>query len=496
LKTDTSSTALSNATVIGSVQDPTNGILDAMEQGVLVWSADGICEMHNKRVFDVLEITSGQLYPGLTRGSFLKMAVGRGEFDQDTADRAEQNYRDASPFSFERRLPSGRTIVTNARPRVPSGFVVTFTDVTHLHDKGVELESQRELSHEAEARATEALRLMRARERDSRQMSQLGEWLQSCKSLEELLDILSQFLARLFVGSSGELFIFSNSRDVLDSACTWNHTPARANIEPDDCWALRRGRMYTYGQDLIDVTCRHAEDIADSETCYICIPIIAHGDTVGMLHIRFAQNDSEGQSARTVEDRRDLVIRCSEQISLAVANVRLRDELRDQSVRDPLTGLYNRRYFLDRCRRAISHAERYGNPVGIVSLDADHFKAFNDNHGHDAGDQVLRAIAGLMTETFDEKDTVARFGGEEFSILVPDLSIEAIRDRAETLRAAIECHTIRYGSGTLPPITVSIGIATYPEAGRSPQDLLRVADGALYIAKKKGRNRVVAFEQD
>jgi diguanylate cyclase (GGDEF)-like protein len=467
-------------------------IIDSMEQGVIVWSPDAICQSFNKRVFDVLELPPGGLRPGIARADFLAMGVERGEFDLAVARRAEERFRQLAPFSFERRLPSGRVILSMARPKLAGGFVVTYTDMTEIYEKEIQLEAQTKRAMEAETRATEALTLMRTRERDSRRMSQLGEWLQSCKSLEELLDILGKFLGRLFVGSSGELFIYSTSRDVLDSVCSWNLTPGRDHIEPEDCWSLRRGRMYTYGDDLIDVTCGHVHQAGEAAGRYVCIPVIAHGDTVGLLHIRFADEDEDGRSR---EDCRELVIRCAEQISLAVANVQLRDELHDQSVRDPLTGLYNRRYFLDRCRRAIAHSARCDGPLAIVSLDADHFKRFNDNHGHDAGDSVLRAIADCMTKVFEGNAVVARFGGEEFSVLLPDTDGATALQAAETLRQTIERRALYHGEQQLPTVTVSIGVAAYPDAGRTPEDLLRVADAALYVAKDKGRNQVVVFEE-
>ena len=471
-------------------------IIDSMEQGVLVWSEDAICQMHNQRIFDVLELSEKDLYPGLPRSEFLRMAVERGEFSQETVEKTEKRFAQLAPFSFDRIMPSGSVIATTARPVRSGGFVVTFTDVTEARRKEVELEAQREKSRAAEIKANEALELERERKREARGLSQLDEWLQSCKSLDELLLIVGKFLARLFPGSAGELYIYSNSRDVLDGACSWGIDTPRAHIQPDECWGLRRGRLYQYQHGSVNFTCNHVEEkITDAyQGQYICIPIIAHGDTVGLLHIRFQELDSGNPDDRATgctPNAVDFALRCSERISLAIANVKLRDELRDQSTKDPLTGLYNRRYFLDVFHREINHAARNNLEVGLISLDADHFKSFNDTHGHDAGDLVLRAISDMMKTMFEADGVVARFGGEEFSILMPAATAALCKQRADSLRKKIEANVLHYHDRVLPKVTVSIGIAVYPASGTTPRALLSEADRALYKAKDAGRNRVV-----
>jgi len=422
------------------------------------------------------------------------MAVSRGEFSERVVEQTERNFNRVVPFSFDRALPSGRVVVTTSRPKASGGFVVTFTDVTEMRRKEGELVEAKRQAEEAQTTAQQSLAVERLRKREARMLSELGEWLQSCKSLEELFDVISRFMAKLFPGSSGELYIYSNSRDVLDGSCSWHSETLKAHIQPDDCWALRRGRMYKFGAGSVNFTCNHASEIpADSDSIrYLCLPIIAHGDTVGLLHIRFdRERDSDGALIPFDEGVHAFAIQCSEQISLAIANVKLRDELRDQSTKDPLTGLYNRRYFLERCRTEIGHAERYNQSIGLISIDADNFKMFNDNHGHDAGDMVLRTIAEQMETLFDKDEVVSRFGGEEFSILLPNTSSEAAMKKAERLRSTVEQSVIRYGDKALPKITISVGVAMYPGAGTTPLELLKSADEALYAAKDGGKNQVV-----
>jgi diguanylate cyclase (GGDEF)-like protein len=325
------------------------------------------------------------------------------------------------------------------------------------------------------------------RNRETRLLADLNEWLQSCNSVGELYQMVAEFLGRLLPGCAGSLYIYANSRDVLESAKAWNGGEIMPAMHPDDCWGLRRGRPYTFGGNEIDFRCAHVDPSVESEYC--CIPILAHGETIGLLHLRFG---SEGEELRkeAIAEQRRLGLVCAEQISLAIANVKLRDQLRDQSIRDVLTGLFNRRYMLETCRREFSRAARAGQSISILSIDVDHFKKYNDNHGHDAGDMVLRAVGSCLENLFRNEDIPCRFGGEEFVVVLPGADLDAALRRAEQLRGKVEEIVIRYLEKNLPRITVSIGVAVFPDAGDNPQAVLKAADEALYRAKERGRNRV------
>ncbi len=474
-------------------------IFDTMEQGILVWSSEGLCEFYNKRVFDVMELAETQIYIGRSRADFLTDAVIREEMSGEARDKVQAKFERALPFSFDRVLPSNRVVATNARPLAEGGFVVTFTDVTEPRRQQTELGQAKQLAESAEVKARDALEVEKTRKRENRLLSELGEWLQSCKSLDELFEIISRFMAKLFPGTIGELYVYSNSRDVLDGACNWNSKTIQDHIQPDDCWSLRRGRMYKYGAGLVDFACTHVvpEDTPGSscKQSYLCIPIIAHGDTVGLLHIRF-EDEADQVGPKPVHDAlQSFALRCSEQISLAIANVKLRDELREQSTKDPLTGLFNRRYFLDACRRSFNMAAANDQTVGLIFFDADNFKTFNDHHGHDAGDIVLRSIADAMHKQFSGDEIPCRFGGEEFTVLVPGKSKQETADLAEQLRMRIEQLVVRYRESELPKVTISVGVAAFPEAGRQVLDVINSADDAVYRAKALGKNRVCVDNQ-
>lgn len=474
----------------GSIAQPNLAaqIMNIMEQGVIVWSADGVCELHNTRIFDVLEIAGADIGIGTDRAVFLEFAEGRGEFAPDVLDSALERFKAHKPFTIDRKLPSGRIVSTSARPSRGGGFVVSYTDVTEARSVAAKLAEAIETAAKSEERTRAVLAQERQRQREAEMLGQLDEWLQSCKSLDELFEIVRTFMQKLLPQTSGELLVYSNSRDVLEGACAWAQPNPLAQISPDSCWALRRGRSYQFEPEALCFVCDHARSQGhDGSQPYICVPIIAHGDTVGLLHILF---DASALSA-DVSDPRSFAIRCGEHISMAIANVKLRDELHAQSIRDPLTGLYNRRFFMDAMRRLIASSINAGVPFGLISFDADKFKLFNDNHGHDAGDVVLQAIAETMLECLPVDAVSCRVGGEEFAVILPQCDLVTAEKHAQNLRMAIEATNVRYMQGTLPRMSISAGVSAFPKHGTAPQTILKQADEALYLAKANGRNCVI-----
>jgi diguanylate cyclase (GGDEF)-like protein len=174
-----------------------------------------------------------------------------------------------------------------------------------------------------------------------------------------------------------------------------------------------------------------------------------------------------------------------------LANLQLRERLRSQSIRDPLTGLFNRRYLEETLARELSRANRTGQSLGLIMFDVDHFKRLNDTFGHDAGDTVLRELGRFVERNFRTSDVACRFGGEEFVILVPDTELEQLERRAQRLREAIKQVAFSHQGIPLGTVTISLGAGISPDHGDSPDSLLGAADAALYRAKNAGRDRAV-----
>ncbi len=357
------------------------------------------------------------------------------------------------------------------------GEITIARDVTALH------RTEESLRGNNRALAT-TVRQLESFHRDSEALSRMTELLQSCTQRTEAYSIVRETGAQLFPHSSGSLFIYRESRDMLEHATSWGGDRApEATLAPEDCWALRLGNPHFVPRKGA-IRCRHAHEDAES---YVCMPVQGQGRILGLLHIAVEVSPRSLRPARAIDRRLRAM---TDRVGPALANLKLRDALREMALHDGLTGLYNRRYLEDALNRELHRAERSDKPVSVVMIDIDHFKHFNDQFGHDAGDLVLSAIAGAITKSIRPCDIACRYGGEELAIVLPEASLECARGRVEQLRLAIrDTHLIHLGQ-RLPAPTASFGVAVYPANGMKPADLLKAADQALYRAKQEGRDRV------
>ena len=275
------------------------------------------------------------------------------------------------------------------------------------------------------------------------------------------------------------------SRNLLESVSHWGECGGEFDkiLDPEDCWALRRNKPHGMASEESDLLCKHV----DGETLigYLCKPMGAPGEIRGLLHIRYS-DDNEG--ARNILAQSALA--AAEQLSLILANLRLRETLKNQSIRDPPTGLFNRRYMEDSLARELSRAERVGKTVVVAMVDIDHFKRLNDTFGHTAADAVLRDWSELLKAKFRGSDIVCRYGGEEFVIILPDISLDDANQRLEQLRGDLTHMVVKEDGQFIQAVTVSMGLAFYPAHCRTSQSLLQAADHALYRAKEMGRDRI------
>jgi diguanylate cyclase (GGDEF)-like protein len=322
--------------------------------------------------------------------------------------------------------------------------------------------------------------------RDNETLSHMAELLQSCSLRNEAYEIVRDTGAQLFPASSGSLFIYRESRDLLEHVCAWGQR-SESTLAPDECWALRLGRPH-FVPAKGAIRCRHAHAEADS---YVCMPVHGQGQILGLFHIAVEVSARTRRPARDAEQRLRAM---TDRVGPALANLKLRDALRELALRDGLTGLYNRRYMEDALSREIHRAERSGKPLSVVMIDIDHFKGFNDKYGHDAGDFVLSALARAITKKIRPSDMACRYGGEELAVLLPEANLECACERAEQMRLAIRDTNLTHLGQTLPAPTASFGVAVYPKSGNNSANLLKAADDALYRAKHEGRDRVCVAE--
>lgn len=329
--------------------------------------------------------------------------------------------------------------------------------------------------------------LVENRSRESAALAELGELLQSSTSISEAARIFADLARKLFPGQPGALYLMAPSRDEVVAVTFWGDGAefSRTEFVPEDCWALRLSRAHENTHDNA-VRCAHLETAGDPS---VCLPLHAFGETLGML---FVVNPVDGFTEGTVgaEQHRGFTDTVAEQLALALANLRMRETLRHQSIRDPLTQLYNRRYLDETFRRELHRADRRDKPLSVLTFDIDHFKRFNDTHGHDGGDALLKAVGNALRDFFRAEDGAFRSGGEEFVAILPETALKDAMSRAEDLRREISRLEVQHGNLILPAVTISIGVAAFPDHGNTTEQLLKAADNALYEAKDAGRNCV------
>jgi len=360
-----------------------------------------------------------------------------------------------------------------------------FTDVTERKKAKDKIEQAQEtleiLNNKLEERG-----------RQNSLLSEMRELLQSCSTIQEVPTIVISYIAKVLPGTDGALFLLSNSRTDLQSVARWGDFPEDADnniFAPDACWGLRRGRVYAVEDMKIGPICPHLKQ--SSSTAYICLPLIGKGETLGLLHLGTKRSVQEDDRQWNIAELKDTAIMFAEYLSLSIANIKLSEKLASQSIRDTLTGLFNRRYMEETIQREILRAARKQTKIGIVMADIDHFKQINDTYGHEAGDEFLMKLADFFKTKTRGSDIACRYGGEEFTLILPESSVEDTYKRVDYLREEIKKVKVYFRGQLLPSITLSFGIATYPDHGIDTDELMRVADTALYKAKEEGRDRVI-----
>ena len=366
-------------------------------------------------------------------------------------------------------------------------FNLMADNLTRLMEERSQARDELSVAHE---RLKNSMGELESRNREAGTLGQMADLLQSCFTLEEASGVTASSAQKLFHGFSGAMFVFSASRNVLEATTTWGpSSPAERVFSPNDCWALRRGRLHHSASDDGAVRCSHFG--AGSPLASLCIPLMAHGETLGILCLVTEPNESVGAQTSISELNVKLAVSVAEQAALSFANLKLREKLRYQSVRDPLTGLFNRRYLDESLERELPRAVRKNRGLGVIMLDVDRFKKFNDMFGHDAGDAVLRELGDYLSKFIRRGDLACRYGGEEFTLILPESSLEDTRRRAEELRCSFQQLSIKHRDIVLGKVTLSLGIAALPDHGTTAAELLAAADGALLRAKAEGRDRVL-----
>jgi diguanylate cyclase (GGDEF)-like protein/PAS domain S-box-containing protein len=321
------------------------------------------------------------------------------------------------------------------------------------------------------------------RTREMTLLSEMGDMLRACLTTDEAYSVIVRVAQQIFPVQVGALYVITPSRNLVEAVALWGDASLAERVfSPDECWALRRGRVHWVEDPSVGLVCKHLHQTAPDG--YLCVPMMAQSEALGVLHL------AQPADARLTEAKQRLAVAMAEHIAMALSNLRLHETLRSQSIRDPLTGLFNRRFMEESLELELRRAVRNQRSLSVIMLDLDRFKHFNDTYGHDAGDALLRELGTLLQTNIRGEDIACRYGGEEFTLIMPEGSAEIARQRAELLRRAIGELQLEHRGQPLGNISVSLGVAVFPEHGRTRDTLLQAADSALYMSKAAGGDKV------
>lgn len=357
------------------------------------------------------------------------------------------------------------------------GSVTVARDLSEVKDREAKLKQANE---KLQAMVNESVQ----RNRNMTLLQEMSDVFQSCQTSGETYSAIAHFVPKFFPDYSGALYILNNNKNLFEMTAIWGEA---ANLELvfsyDECWSLRRSRAYLVGDSKETMNCRHVS--TPHPGSYLCVPMMAQGEVMGIFHMRKADTEPADQ----IQNVGQFATTVAEAMAMALANLKLRETLRNQAIRDGLTGLFNRRYMEETLERELSRGKRQGNPMGVIMMDLDHFKEYNDTYGHNAGDDLLCALGQLIQEGVRREDIACRFGGEEFLLIMPGAPLDVTLERANDLCQSVK--KLHMNNTSLKPITISAGVAIFPEHGASGKDVIRSADAALYRAKEEGRDRVI-----
>ncbi|HPC87679.1 MAG TPA: diguanylate cyclase [Candidatus Saccharicenans sp.] len=414
------------------------------------------------------------------------------EYIRQQTLRRQQGFNDT--YDLELTFPDGskKAVIVNAAPRVDadgrfSGVLAVLTEIT-------ERKKQEKALAEAKDKLEKAIAELEQRNKDIVQLVEMGEAISLARSEKEAIDIIINYAEKLFSEDSGLFYLRPEKENFIELTSAWNLSQKIGPIlNLEDCWALRKSSPHFVDPDTGAFLCPHFRDIVKLPARTACLPLISGGETIGLLAVICCSRE-EASDLLEFEARKSLLTVFSQRVASSLANIRLRESLRQQSIRDPLTGIFNRRYLEETLQREFSRARRLNQPLSIIMFDIDHFKAVNDSYGHEAGDVVLQSIARELQSIVRTEDIVCRFGGEEFVVVMPGMDFKKAAARASLILQAVRNLELLVGETKLIKITMSAGVASFPSHGKTPAEVLQAADQALFRAKKLGRDRAVEAE--
>ena len=397
----------------------------------------------------------------------------------------------SATLEVEHRRKDGATIWIEVQATVTRGPQGETTGLMGVSRDSTERRKARQALEQANEQLKALVREAAAWSRQMALFNEMSDVLQSCQTSEEAFEAIGHFVPKFFPDDAGALYLLRDSKNLLSPVTAWGQPPpAEELFAPDDCWAMRAGRAHRVDDPASALLCKHISAADNPATGYLCLPLAAQSESLGFLHIRFLRCATQGREAEEFATKQRLAVAITENLALALANLKLRETLQTQAIRDPLTGLYNRRYLEETLDRELHRSRRLEAPLGVVMMDLDHFKDFNDTSGHAAGDAALIALAHTITAEMRTEDIACRYGVEEFLLVMPGASLATTQERAEHLRHVAQALQVKYLDRFLQCPPLSLGVAIFPDHGATSEEVIAAADAALYRAKQAGRDRV------
>lgn len=468
------------------------GIFNQAAVGIAVLDAEGrwlnvnqkLCEITGYPLEELLEISFQSItHPDdLERDLHMARAAMDRTIDQYSIEKRYIRKGGAEIWVqlFVRRL--------EATAETPARFVSVVEDISErkaaeqrVRALTVSLESQ---VAERTAQLRDIVRAGQRRNEELTLVNEMGRLLSAANDRDEAAQVVVRYLPRIFPLADGALHLNREAGGMFERRARWGESPLGSEtLNPGDCWALRRCETHHVEGEVDALHCAHV-----GESCrrhpHLCVPILALGAPLGLIELAW------GRSAEGWAPEMPLVRTVAEKIGLSFGNLKLREELSRQALLDPLTGLNNRRWLENALRLRVARHARGGEGFAVLMVDVDHFKSINDGYGHEAGDRALQEIARVLARAVRDGEAAARFGGEEFTVVLDTLQPGDALAVAERIRQSVTAVRVDLREGQLPPLTVSVGIAFYPNDGADIDAVVARADAALYDAKRGGRNQV------
>jgi diguanylate cyclase (GGDEF)-like protein/PAS domain S-box-containing protein len=425
---------------------------------------------------------------GYSRAEALQMRFSQfvaPEFQQTANRMIDRQIADETPITQELDFVTR----DNSRIKLEVSHRLVFREGKAIGIQGIARDiTERKQSEEALQEANKKLEAwvheLEQRTKEMTLLGEMGDILRACFTKEEVYDVIMRVARELFPQQGGALFVIGPSRTIVESVAEWGDVSGvELTFAPDECWGLRRGRVHWVEDTGVGLLCRHLH--APPPSGYMCVPMMAQSEAVGVLYVTIPEG------TQMPEAKRRVAMAMAEHVAMALSNLRLHEKLRNQSIRDQLTGLFNRSFMEESLELELRRASRSQIPLSVIMLELDNFQSINDNYGLDVGDSILRRTGMLIQANVRKGDIACRYSNQTYVILLPQGSYDIGHQRAENLCSLARNLEVKHQGTQVGHLSASVGLAVFPGHGQTVETLMRSAEAALNRAKTSGGDCII-----